>query len=108
MPSVDGFEGVLSQADTSIDIQGTVRSANGYVDLLGTPTIVIYSDDLFAGDLQLDAGTDITIEATEYLELQGLFGYGNGEFQTSYPDAVAWDGGALALFDGETGEHWVE
>ncbi len=67
---------VTSQDDISVDsgtsttVTGTV-SAAGYVDLLGTPTIVMGSDDLFAGDYRITGGQGVNIVTTGTVELTG-------------------------------------
>jgi hypothetical protein len=108
---------VTSAADISISsgidtvIEGTL-TADGSVDLLGTPTIVAHASNLydsdFTFDFVIDAGTDITIEATEFLEVQGQFNYGGGEFVTFLDEPVVLEGGGTAFFNGETGEYTVE
>jgi hypothetical protein len=49
-------------------VNGTV-SAQGYVDLLGTPTIVIGTSDIF--DFKISGGQGVNIVATGTVELSG-------------------------------------
>ncbi len=71
---------VTLDAGTSTTVGGNI-SAHGHVGLLGTPTIVISSSDLFAGEFDVSSisgDSGVTMVATEALTLDGIVESGDG------------------------------
>ena len=50
------------------EVTGTVI-ASGYVDLLGTPSVVMSSSDLWGGDFKISGGQGVNISVTETLSM---------------------------------------